>query len=146
MRIYLDTCSLQRPLDSKTQLRIILEAEAVLGVLALCEAGTAELISSEALTFETLRNPNPVRREYALAALSKAKTFAEISDEAERRAKELAATGLRPLDALHLALAEQAQADCFCTCDDRLLRHLRVIQGLLVKVVTPIELAEEIDK
>lgn len=146
MRIYLDTCSLQRPLDTRTQLRIILEAEAVLGVLAMCEAGTADLVSSEALTFETRRSPNPARRAYASAALSKAKVFAEIGDEAQRRAKELSATGLRPLDALHLALAEQAQADCFCTCDDRLLRRLRAIQGLRVKVVTPIELAEEIDK
>ena len=29
MRIYLDTCCIQRPLDNKTQIRIILEAEAV---------------------------------------------------------------------------------------------------------------------
>ena len=38
MKIYLDTCSLQRPLDNKTQLRIKLESEAVLGLPALCEA------------------------------------------------------------------------------------------------------------
>jgi hypothetical protein len=51
MRIYLDTCSLQRPLDSKTHVRIILEAEAILGILALCESGKIELISSEVLLF-----------------------------------------------------------------------------------------------
>ena len=39
MLLYLDMCSLQRPLDDKTQLRIALEAEAVLGILALCQAG-----------------------------------------------------------------------------------------------------------
>jgi hypothetical protein len=49
MRMYLDTCSLQRPLDSKAQTRIILEADAVLGILALCEEGIVELISSDAL-------------------------------------------------------------------------------------------------
>jgi hypothetical protein len=48
MRVYLDRYSPQRPLDSKTQVRIVLEAEAVLGILALCEAGSIELISSEA--------------------------------------------------------------------------------------------------
>ena len=32
MLLYLDLCSLQRPLDDKTQLRIALEAEAVLVV------------------------------------------------------------------------------------------------------------------
>ena len=44
IRIYLDTCSIQRPLDSKTQIRIALEAEAVLGILALCEEGAVELV------------------------------------------------------------------------------------------------------
>jgi hypothetical protein len=45
MKIYLDNCSLQRPLDDKTQIRIALEAEAILSVLALCEAGGLELIN-----------------------------------------------------------------------------------------------------
>ena len=35
MRIYLDTCSLQRPLDDRSQLRIRQEAEAILYVLEL---------------------------------------------------------------------------------------------------------------
>jgi hypothetical protein len=52
MKIYLDACSLQRPLDNKSQIRVALEAEAILGVLALCEAGDLELISSEVLVFE----------------------------------------------------------------------------------------------
>ena len=65
MRIYLDTCSLQRPLDNKTELRILLESEAVLGLLAACELEGIELLSSEALLFEIERNPNLTRREYA---------------------------------------------------------------------------------
>lgn len=65
IRIYLDTCSIQRPLDSKTQIRIALEAEAVLGILALCEEGAVELIVSDALTFKVERTPNLARREYA---------------------------------------------------------------------------------
>ncbi|HLA87123.1 MAG TPA: hypothetical protein VJL10_03815 [Anaerolineales bacterium] len=47
--IYLDTCSIQRPLDSKTQLRITLEAEAILGILSFVETNKADLISSEIL-------------------------------------------------------------------------------------------------
>jgi hypothetical protein len=45
MKIYLDMCSLQRPLDTKAQLRMAVEAEAILGIIALCEAGQVELIS-----------------------------------------------------------------------------------------------------
>jgi len=145
MRIYLDTCSLQRPLDSKTQIRIILEAEAVLGALTLCESGTVELVASDALLFESERNPNLDRREYALAVLSQAKTFVALNEQVEKRAKELSHVGLRPLDALHLASAEVAQADYFCTCDDRLLRQVKGIAGLEVQVVSPIELVEAIE-
>jgi hypothetical protein len=80
MRIYLDTCSLQRPLDSKTQIRIILEAEAVLGILAMLEAGQVEIVSSEALQFEIARIPNPIRKEYAFDALSKASKVIEVTE------------------------------------------------------------------
>lgn len=43
MRIYLDMCSIQSPLDTKSQPRIAVEAEAVLGVLMLCEAGQGQV-------------------------------------------------------------------------------------------------------
>lgn len=33
LKLYLDTCSLQRPLDSKTQMLVILESEAILNIL-----------------------------------------------------------------------------------------------------------------
>ena len=57
MKVYLDTCSLQRPLDSRTQIRIGLEAEAIMGIINLCEDGTLELVSSDVLLFESRRNP-----------------------------------------------------------------------------------------
>ena len=37
MKIYLDTFSLQRPLDDRRQLRISLEAEAILSIIKLIE-------------------------------------------------------------------------------------------------------------
>ena len=47
--------------------------------------------------------------------------------------------------AKHLALAEAADVDFFCTCDDRLLRRIRQIQGLRVKAVSPVELIQELE-
>jgi predicted nucleic acid-binding protein len=146
MKIYLDTCSLQRPLDSKTQIRIVLEAEAVLGILAMCESDEIELVSSDALAFEIVRNPNTTRREYGLEVLSKAKTFVALNDQIERRARQLTQAGLKPLDALHLASAEEARADFFCTCDDRFLRRAKAIENISTKAVSPIELIAEIEK
>lgn len=80
-----------------------------------------------------------------MAALSKAKIFIQVTDEVEKRAKQFA-TRLDPLDALHVASAEEAKADCFCTCDDRLARRIRATMHLKIKVVAPIELAEEIER
>ncbi len=77
MKVYLDNCSLQRPLDSKTQTRIRLEAEAVLVIIALCDEGRIELISSDALVFESFQNSESARQDYALETLKKAATFIE---------------------------------------------------------------------
>lgn len=144
MKIYLDTCSIHRPLDSKNQIRILLEADAVLGILTLCDVGDLELVSSEVLLFETNRNPNPIRREHVLATLTKASTWIQVNDEIETRARDFIAAGIKPLDALHLSSAEAGCADYFCTCDDRFLKKAQKLTDLHVKVVSPVALIEEL--
>jgi predicted nucleic acid-binding protein len=145
MLIYLDMCSLQRPIDDKIQLRVVVEAEAVLGIIALCESGQAVLVSSDALEYETGRNPHPVRKAYALGVLGKAGRFVPLAPEVEQRAQALNEAGLKPLDALHLACAVEARADYFCTCDDRLLKRARAIHTGPPKLVSPLELIAEIE-
>lgn len=145
MLIYLDMCSLQRPLDDKTQLRIALETEAVLGILALCESRQALLLSSDALEYETARNPHPIRKAHAEGVLAKAIQIVRVSEELEQRAQTFNLAGLKPLDALHLACAIQAGADYFCTCDDQLVKRARAVHAGPPKVVTPVELIEEIE-
>lgn len=123
MKVYLDMCSIQRPLDSKTQPRIAVEAEAVLAVLTLCEAGQVELMTSDILVFELERNPHPVRKEYALKVLAKATVSVTTDSYLEERARTFQAEGIKPIDALHLSSAVMAKADYFCTCDDRFLKR-----------------------
>ena len=53
----------------------------------------------------------------------------------EKRARALDAAGIKPLDALHLASAEEVRADYLCTCDDGLLKRAKAVKGLNVKVV-----------
>ena len=125
MKIYLDTCALQRPLDSKDYVRILLEAEAVLGILTLCESGAIELISSETLVFEARRIPNVTRKKYAFEVLAKAHVFMQVNDAIAKRATTFTEKGLKSLDALHLATAEEAHADYFCTCDDKFLKKVK---------------------
>jgi predicted nucleic acid-binding protein len=146
MKVYLDNCSLQRPLDSRSQVRITLEAEAVLGILTLCEVGEIELVASDVLNFEINQNPNPIRRKYALETLGFAKLFVNVNDDIEAKSRNFTNQGLKPLDALHLACAESSQVDYFCTTDDKLLKKAKSLKGLQVKVVLPTKLIEEIEK
>jgi predicted nucleic acid-binding protein len=145
MRIYLDMCSLQRPFDDKKQLRVRMEAEAVLGVLALCQAGKVDLIASDALVFETDANPDAVRRDFAAEAIAKAARLVTLNNEIKARAQSYTAAGVKPLDALHLASAVEAQADYFCTCDDRLLKKARSLAAP-TKAVSPVELISELEQ
>jgi predicted nucleic acid-binding protein len=144
MRVYLDTCSLQRPLDSKTHSRIHLEGEAILDVLALCESGQIELVASEVLQFEIERIQDPLRRAHAYEALSKAGTYVDTTDATVVRARELNESGIQPLDSLHLAAAVEARADYFCTCDDKFLRRAKILGTEQTKVVSPLELIVEL--
>jgi len=146
MRIYLDLCSLQRPLDTKDRIRIAVEAEAILVVISLIESGDVELISSESLLFEVARNPNQTRREYVLEVLRKTREFVELNEEIEKRAREFLTFGIKALDALNLASAEQVKADYFCTCDDKFLKKAKSIKVLKTTAVSPIQLIDEIEK
>jgi len=111
VKIYLDLCAIQRPLDTPNQVRIVLEAEAILGIIALCGSEQAELLSSEALQYEGEQSSMPIRREHTFAVL-----------------------------------AETGNADYFCTCDDRLTRNTKQIKDLMVKIINPVDLIQEIEK
>lgn len=144
MRIYLDMCSLQRLLDTKTQIRVAVEAEAILSIITLWEAGQIELVSSFALVFAAEQIPISERRAYILDALSEADLFIARNQSIEEQAQEFVKSGIKPLDALHLAAAVAAQADYFCTCDDRFLRRAKEAETASTKVVSPLELVTEI--
>lgn len=142
MKVYLDTCSLQRSLDTRSQIRISLEAEAVIGIISLSERRVVELVASDVLLFETKRNPWAERRAYALAVLESAAVFVQTTESVRQRATVLEQQGLKPLDALHLASAEAAPADIFCTVDDKLLERGKKLVRSGTRVLSPIELIE----
>ncbi len=146
MKIYLDLCAIQRPLDTSNQIRIVLESEAVLGIITFCDVGQAELLSSEALLYEGEQSTLPVRKEHTLSVLAKAKNVLVVTEKEKSRAVEIMQSGVKPLDALHIALAESGNADYFCTCDDKLLRNAKKVKDLAVKVINPVDLVQEIEK
>ena len=146
MKIYLDLCAIQRPLDTANQIRIVLESEAVLGIVTFSESGQAELLSSEALIYEGEQSSMLTRKEHTLAVLANAKKVIKVTEKETERAINLTTFGIKSLDALHLALAETGNADYFCTCDDKLLRNSKKVKDLAIKVINPFDLVQEIEK
>lgn len=144
MRIYLDTCTIQRPADSSQEARVRLEAAAVIELLNLLIAGDLELNSSAALQLEHRRNRHFLRRAFTEWVLSLATEIVAIDAAVAERSAEYQRAGLKPLDAAHLACAVHAGADVVCTCDDRFLRRARRIDTGLTRVVTPLELIQEV--
>ena len=122
MLIYLDTCAIQRPLDDMSDLRVRTEAEAILGIIAAVEAGSLALVNSRGLLFETERVSDPTRLRFAREVLGLATVKVPDGEAVRALASRYEATGIKPLDAAHLASAVAVGADVFCTTDRALLR------------------------
>jgi len=102
------------------------------------------MLSSATLLFEVERNPHPLRREYAQKVLANATTLVPADNQVEERARKFEAEGIKPVDALHLASAVVANADYFCTCDDRFLKRAKAVDTGQTKVLSPLELITEV--
>ena len=122
MRVYLDVCCLNRPFDDLTQERIQLESDAVLAILARCQAGIWNLVSSEAVDLELNRMRDSVKLKKVLALLSVCTESLTLSDAAIKRSVEFQTKGIKPMDSLHLATAEDSKVDVLLTTDDSFLR------------------------
>ena len=146
MRVYFDTCCLQRPLDDQTQLRIRVETEAVFSLLAAVEAGDLSLLGSEALEYEVSCIPDQTRQIEVLDVLSLAVERLEVTVAVESLALSFEQQGVRAMDAIHLACASIAKADFFCTCDDKLLRKAQTLSGLECKTISLLGLVPEVSK
>jgi predicted nucleic acid-binding protein len=140
--VYLDICALKRPFDDARSDRIRREAEAVARIFEKVEHGTFQLVVSPAHRFENNRNPREDRRLATDLWLQKADRSVDTTPEVEERARQLTSLGFGALDALHLALAEKAEARWFVTTDDQLLRKaLEQRDQMRVEVVRPDQLA-----
>jgi predicted nucleic acid-binding protein len=122
MKIYLDTCALNRPTDDLSQPRIRIEAEAVGRILDLVFEGKIIWVASSVLRFELEQNPDSLRRTRAMAPLPSASIVVVPDAAILTEATRLISHGLSTYDALHLSLAHRAGVEWLITTDDRLIR------------------------
>ncbi|ACK68248.1 conserved hypothetical protein [Rippkaea orientalis PCC 8801] len=135
----MDVCCFNRPFDDWSQLRIRLEAEAILTIINYFQTEEWLLIGSIALDSEIEQTPDLEKKQQVKDLLTLAKTKISLTEVIEERTKMLVKLGFKSFDALHLAYAESAIVDVFLTTDDRLLNKATLNQSILkLSVKNPI--------
>jgi predicted nucleic acid-binding protein len=144
MKLFLDNCCLNRPMDDQSQHRVSIETTAVLEILRRIEDGLHQLLASSYLLIEIRKNPDIEHQTEVLNGLRRLATIARGTVAIETRARHLESLGLRTFDALHVAAAEAVNADCLLTTDDRLLNFgQRNATVLAVRIANPIAWLKE---
>ena len=126
MRIYLDNCCYNRPYDDQSQIRISLEAQAKIFIQNAIKSKKIELATSYILIYENGRNPKVNNRNYISDFIEKnTSVFVDIDkvDEVISMAREIMRSGIKEMDASHIACAIKANCDYFLTTDDRVLKY-----------------------
>jgi len=118
----MDNCCYYRPFDDQTQDRIRLETDAVISIVARCEAGEWDLIGSEVLEHEMAKVSDLDKYENAVTVYQAAKLSIPFSTEIQQRANQLQRYKIKPMDSLHLASAESGGATVYLTTDDDLVK------------------------
>ena len=125
LKIYFDTCCYSRPYDDKRQPHIFREVLAIETILGYLRIRQGHWITSEVIDFEVNRNPNLTQREDIKKLLRNAHQHVSVRSMEALRSEQLESFGFKPLDALHIACAENANADILLTTDRRMLRRAK---------------------
>lgn len=121
-KIYLDVCSLSRPFDDQSYLRIRLETEAVNLILSKVKEGKYTMLVSPVHIKEIEAIPTGFERIELLELLKKfGETIHLNTQKARQAAEDFIKKGFGPADAAHIAFADQAEA-FFISCDDKLIK------------------------
>jgi hypothetical protein len=145
VQIYLDVSCLNRPFDDQSQVRIRAEAEAVLLILERIDAGEWNHVSSTMASIEIAAISDGERRARVRLLLPGRKSILKLSQSVWDRGAVLEGLGFKPADAVHIAAAEQIQADVLLSCDDRLCRLARRRRHeVRVRVANPVDWLKEV--
>jgi len=147
MKIYLDTCCLNRPFDDQRQPRVRLESEAVTLILEKIHQQEWEWLGSDALVYEIEQTVDTERKERLTLLAEASNQTVEMTDKILEQAEKFVTSGFDEFDAVHLAFAESGNADVFLTTDDNLQKTAnRNKEMFSFKVINPVTWLEEVLK
>ena len=126
LRIYLDNCCYNRPYDDQSQIIVSLEAQAKIFIQNAIRQGKIELATSYILIYENSRNPYSDNKNTISNFIQDFTTiFIDIDqvDTVISMAEEIMRSGIKEMDASHIACAILANCDYFLTTDKRVLKY-----------------------
>lgn len=145
VKVYLDNCCYNRPYDDQSYIRISLETQAKLFVQEEIKNEKLLLATSYILLYEISKNPHSATKQ---AIINFVNNYSEVyvtsknKTEIEKLADEIQLTGVKNMDALHVACAIFANADYFLTTDDRLLKYTTN----KIKIMNPVTFVNETEE
>ena len=137
MRIYLDNCCYNRPYDDQSQLKINIEAQSKLEIQQQIRDGKLELASSYILELENRVNPFEMKKKSIqsfIGTYTKVYVSSNMDAEVRKKAAEIMKSGVKLMDACHVACAILAGCQVFMTTDKRLLNY----QTNEVRIINPV--------
>lgn len=145
MRVYFDICALKRGWDDHSQLRVKAESDAMESLLQLVRSNDIGMVHSAMHDIENEHNEDEDRRIAVDELLSSTEREHVELARFDRELHLLIASGVKPVDAAHVASAICLSADVFVTTDDRLLRKLTRSRpsGAAIRATGPIQLLSE---
>ena len=147
LKVYLDTCCVNRLFDVQTQVRVQRETQAMIQIIDRFLTMQWHWLGSEILEDEISADSNPDRRAQVRSVMELVHQTFSVTAEEEARGEALESLGFKPLDALHIACAERGGADILLTTDDRMLRLAkRQDAELRVRVENPYIWLQEMDR
>lgn len=137
LKIYLDNCCYNRPYDDQSQLKINMETLAKLSIQQDIRDKKIDLVTSYILVAENSANRFDIKRN-DIQRFIDTHTHTFVSEASADRVMEIAEkimdTGVKLMDACHVACAIIAECDYFISTDKRLLKY----QTEDIRVVNPI--------
>lgn len=144
MIIYLDNCCYNRPFDDQTQERIHLECEVILTILKMGQMKQVVIAGSDILELEMNRMQDENKKQKVLDLYRVAGMHIPYTEKIKMRSAEIMSVSkIRAFDSLHIASAEQANADVFLTTDDKLEKMAEKLK-LGTRVINPLRFAWEV--
>lgn len=135
--VYFDNCCYNRPYDDQNQLKVHLEAEAKLYIQRMVTEKKLNLVYSFISEYENNNNPYSARKSSISDFFKNAAVFVDSSHlgEVTALAAEIAATGIKKMDALQVSSAIIGKSDYFLTTDKRVLKF----STEKIKIMNPLD-------